>query len=175
MFYVFLSQIKTTYVSSCFPHWFDEPLPHRQIPEVGSCLLPITWPYHKCIMSDAPKCNDAQREGRRSLRLGVSVELMAGTSQIPQVDTFFLHMLNPMYTTPLLPLTLLVLPPNIFHSLLFASKSKASKNVFGTHRQTSRVYSTWCGTLSPLCVRSSTLIFNVPPPLPPFPSRVTNA
>lgn len=43
---------------------------------------------------------------------------------------------------PPLPLTRLVLPPNIFHSLLFASETKASKIVFGASRQTSPVYST---------------------------------
>ena len=50
-------------------------------------------------MFEALKYNDAQRDGRRTLRLCVSVLLTGATTQIPQVDTFFLHMLNPLYTT----------------------------------------------------------------------------
>jgi hypothetical protein len=45
------------------------------------------------------KCNDAQRKRRRPLRLGVSVQLTGTASTIPQVDTSFLHMLDPLYTT----------------------------------------------------------------------------
>jgi hypothetical protein len=57
-------------------------------------------------MFEALKWNDAQREGRRTMRLRVSVQLTGATSQIPQVDTFLLHMLNPLYTTtPPLPHT----------------------------------------------------------------------
>jgi hypothetical protein len=69
--------------------------------KVRSRFLPITnnIPYHKYIF-EAVKGNDAQREGRRTLRLRVSVQLTDATSRIPQVDTFFLHMLNPLYTTP---------------------------------------------------------------------------
>jgi hypothetical protein len=73
------------------------------------------------------RCNDAQRERRRPLRLGVSVQLTGTTSQIPQVRASFLHMLDPLYTT--------LFPPPQPPSHIFTSKPKVSKNVFGTSRQ----------------------------------------
>lgn len=141
VFSVFLSQIKSTYISSYFSHSFDRPLPYRRMLQVGACPLPVTRPYRKYIMSEALKCNDAQRDGRRTLRVCVSVLLTGATTQIPQVDTFFLHMLNPLYTTP--PPPSHVLCCHLTYSTpCTLLQSKASKNVFGGSRQTSPVYST---------------------------------
>jgi len=82
----------------------------------------------------APECKDTQPKSRRPLWLGVSVQLTGSTSPIPQVDTFFLHMLDPQYTSLSPAFTHLVLLLNIFLSLLLTSNSKVSKNVFGTSR-----------------------------------------
>jgi hypothetical protein len=54
-------------------------------------------------MFEALKYNDAQSDGRRTLRVCVFLQLTGATSQTPQVDTFFLRMLNPLYTTSLPP------------------------------------------------------------------------
>lgn len=144
MLCVFLLKIKSTYISPYFAHSFDRPLPYRQV--LRSRCLPVTC---NVAVSQIYHVRGPEMQRRPARRTPYSAGLrVRPTDGCHHPDTSGGYILPPyvkssVYNPPSpLPLKRLVLPPNIFHSLLFPSESKASKNVFGVSRQTSPVYST---------------------------------
>lgn len=95
---VFLLQTKTRYISSPFIGWIittTADISRRLFPTTSNTSVSHThgvW---------TPKYNDDQGGRNGPLLFGEAVQLTGPTSLSPQVDTFFLHMLDPLYTTSL--------------------------------------------------------------------------